>query len=100
MSDRSEREERIIELFKEDGYEGMDVLNMAISLGKLTEEELSDLEGFVIFSQSKGERMGHITSTLGHDIHGIPKHRDVPEQGFCPRTIGAAKYKLKEAVNG
>jgi len=94
LSERHKREAAIMALFKEEGnLSGNERIQTAMSLDKLTDMELDDLEGWIQYGQDHDIRMGLITSTMGHDIHGIVKFRDRPDEGFSPRTHGYAQHK-------
>jgi len=91
-SDRWNREKTVMDQLKKAPHviEGHELIQIGIDLDRLSEEQLSDIEGWITYGNKNEIRVGSIASTIMHDLLGL---REPEDNGFIPRTASYAKYK-------
>jgi hypothetical protein len=104
-SERWNREKAVMDLLKESPHVigGCELISIALDLENLSEEQLSDIEGWIVFGKKNDVKPDAVASNIMHDLVGLRqeyfnKKLDPDyESGFSPRTSDYAKYKEQAA---
>lgn len=94
-SERWLREKAVMDQLKKcEGFLNKgDFINTGIDLDTISEQQLTNIEGFIVFCQEHGKSDDYIAREILHDLAGLR----YPDEGFSPR-IGNQYAKYRNAA--